>query len=150
LTNQRILADTHGGLFITLFYAILDPQNGDFSYCSAGHYPVYLVRSLDGSIEELARTGIPLGVMEESSWYSEAIHIEPGDTLVLYTDGMTDALNDREEFFGQERLKQAVQRYSSKPPEEMKEALLAEVRQWIGQAQQFDDITLLVIGRKKI
>ena len=150
LTNRRILADTHGGLFITLFYGILDPQNGDFNYCSAGHYPAYLVRSLDGSIEELARTGIPLGVMEETSWDSETIHIEPGDTLVLYTDGMTDALNDREEFFGQERLKHAVQRYSTKPPEEMKEVLLSEVRNWIGQAQQFDDITLLVIGRHKV
>jgi serine phosphatase RsbU (regulator of sigma subunit) len=150
LTNQRILADTHGGLFITLFYAILDPQNGDFSYCSAGHYPAYLVRSRDGSIEELARTGIPLGVMEETSWNCESIHIEPGDLLVLYTDGMTDALNDREEFYGQERLKQAVQRYSSQSPEEMKVVLLTEVRDWIGQAQQFDDITLLVIGRDKV
>jgi serine phosphatase RsbU (regulator of sigma subunit)/tetratricopeptide (TPR) repeat protein len=149
LTNRRILADTHGGLIITLFYGILDPQNGDFSYCSAGHYPAYLLRSLDGSIEELARTGIPLGVMEETSWNSETIRIEPGDTLVLYTDGMTDALNDREEFFGQERMKQAVQKYTSYPPEVMKEALLADVRNWIGQAQQYDDITLLVIGRQK-
>jgi serine phosphatase RsbU (regulator of sigma subunit) len=150
LTNRRFLADTHGGLFITLFYAILDPQNGDFSYCSAGHYPVYLVRSFEGSIEELARTGIPLGVMEETSWNCVSIHIEPGDLLVLYTDGITDALNDRDEFYGQDRLKQGVQKYSSQSPEEMKEALLVDVRDWIGQAQQFDDITLLVIGRKKI
>jgi sigma-B regulation protein RsbU (phosphoserine phosphatase) len=63
---------------------------------------------------------------------------------------MTDALNDREEFYGQERLKQAVQRYSSQSPEEMKVVLLTEVRDWIGQAQQFDDITLLVIGRDMV
>jgi serine phosphatase RsbU (regulator of sigma subunit) len=148
-TNRRILADTHGGLFITLFYGILDPKSGDFSYCSAGHHPVYLVRSMDRSIEELGRTGIPLGVLVDATWSQQRITIEQGDTLVLYTDGMTDALNDQEQFFGQERLKEAVRRYNGKSVKEMHEALLAEVRGWIGQAQQFDDITLMVISREK-
>jgi serine phosphatase RsbU (regulator of sigma subunit) len=149
MTNRRILADTHGGLFITLFYAILDPHTGDFCYCSAGHHPAYLVRSTDGSIEELARTGIPLGVLEETTWSQQKIYIEQGDTLVLYTDGMTDALNDKDQFFSQERLQEAVRRHYGKPVKQMHESLLAEVLDWIGQAQQYDDITLMVITREK-
>jgi len=148
VTNQRILADTHGGLFITLFYGILDPKTGDFSYCSAGHHPAYLVRSKDGSIEELGRSGIPLGVLEETTWSQQRINIGQGDILVLYTDGVTDALNDKEQFFGQERLQEALRRHYRKPVNEMHELLLTEVRDWIGHAQQYDDITLMVIGRE--
>ena len=149
VTNQRILADTHGGLFITLFYGILDSKTGDFSYCSAGHHPAYLVRSMDGSIEELGRSGIPLGVMKETTWSQQRITIGQGDILVLYTDGVTDALNDKEQFFGQERLQEALRRHYRKPVNEMHELLLTEVRDWIGHAQQYDDITLMVIGREK-
>jgi serine phosphatase RsbU (regulator of sigma subunit) len=149
LTNQRILADTHGGLFITLFYGILDPKTGEFSYCSAGHHPAYLVRSKNQLIEELSRTGIPLGVLEDTSWSQQNISIEQGDTLVLYTDGVTDALNEKEQFYGQERLMEALQRYFGRPVPEMHMALLDEVTDWTGQAQQFDDITLMVIGRQK-
>jgi serine phosphatase RsbU (regulator of sigma subunit) len=148
-TNRRILADTHGGLYITLFYGILDPHNGDFDYCSAGHYPVYWVQARDGAVAELGRTGIPLGVLEEASWSREQIKIEPGDSLVLYTDGMTDALNGNEQFFGQERLLEAVRRHRGKPAKEMHEALLAEIRDWVGDTQQFDDLTLMVIVREK-
>jgi sigma-B regulation protein RsbU (phosphoserine phosphatase) len=148
-TNRRILADTHGGLYITLFYGILDPHNGDFDYCSAGHYPVYWVQARDVAVAELGRTGIPLGVLEEASWSREQIKIEPGDSLVLYTDGMTDALNGNEQFFGQERLLEAVRRHRGKPAKEMHEALLAEIRDWVGDTQQFDDLTLMVIVREK-
>jgi serine phosphatase RsbU (regulator of sigma subunit) len=149
-TNRRILADTHGGLFITLFYGILNFQDGNFYYCNAGHHPAYLVRGRDGSIEELGRTGIPLGVLKETSWSRECINVEVGDALVLYTDGITDALNAEEQFYGQERLKEAVRRNCGKPAKEMHEALLAGVRDWVGGAQQFDDITLMVIVRGKV
>jgi serine phosphatase RsbU (regulator of sigma subunit) len=149
VTNQRILADTHGGLFITLFYGILDPKTGEFSYSSAGHHPAYLVRSKDWQIEELSRTGIPLGVMEDTTWSKQIITLEQGDTLVLYTDGVTDALNEKEQFFSQERLHDALRKYSGKPAGEMHELLFGDVRNWIGNTQQYDDITLMVIVRKK-
>ena len=148
VTNQRILADTHGGLFITLFYGILDPKTGEFSYCSAGHHPAYLVRSKDRHIEELSRTGIPLGVLEDSTWNQQKITIEQGDTLVLYTDGVTDALNEKEQFFGQPRLHDALLEYYGRPAGEMHKLLFSDVRDWIGHAQQYDDITLMVIKRE--
>jgi serine phosphatase RsbU (regulator of sigma subunit) len=147
-TNRRILADTHGGLYITLFYGVLEPQNGHFTYCSAGHHPGLLIRAKDGAVEQLMHTGMPLGVSDESSWSQMSIDIEPGDALVLYTDGITDAQNADEQFFGLERLQEAVRKHHGKPALELREALLAEVRQWVGDAPQFDDITLMVVVRK--
>ncbi|OGN93209.1 MAG: hypothetical protein A2Z71_01930 [Chloroflexi bacterium RBG_13_50_21] len=149
VTNQRILADTHGGLFITLFYGILDPKTGDFCYCSAGHHPAYRLQMKDGTIEQLPRTGIPLGVLDDSTWKQGRIKLEPGDTLVLYTDGVTDALNDKEQFYSQERLQDAVRKYYGHPVNEMHTLLFSEVQAWIGQAQQYDDITLMLIRREK-
>jgi serine phosphatase RsbU (regulator of sigma subunit)/class 3 adenylate cyclase len=148
-TNRRIMADTHGGLFITMFYGILNPQNGNFTYCSAGHHPALLIRAQNGTVVELERTGIPLGVFDEANWGQESIEIEAGDALVLYTDGITDAQNAAEEFFGLERLKGALKKQRGKPAKELHEAILSEVRDWVGDAPQFDDITLMVIVRKK-
>jgi len=148
-TNRRILADTHGGLFITMFYGILNPQNGKFTYCSAGHLPALLIRAKDSSVVELERTGIPLGVFNEASWSRESVEIETGDALVIYTDGITDAQNTAEEFFGLERLPEAVKKHHGKPAGELREALRAEVCDWVGDAPQFDDITLMVVVREK-
>jgi serine phosphatase RsbU (regulator of sigma subunit) len=148
-TNQRIVEDTHGGLYITLLYGILNPQKAEFTYCSAGHHPALLMRAKDGSVEELERTGIPLGVMEEATWKREMVSIEPGDALVLYTDGITDAENTSEEFYGLERLREVLSRQGGKKAEEIRDALREEVRHWVGKAAQFDDITLMVLVREK-
>ena len=148
-TNRHILADTHGGLFVTLFYGILNPRDGTFTYCNAGHHPALLARAMDCSIEELAHTGIPLGVFDKASWSRECVEIKPGDALVLYTDGITDAQNTADECFDLERLRDAVKRHHGKPAREQLEALLREVHNWVGTASQFDDITLMVIVREK-
>ncbi len=148
-TNRRISADTHGGLFITLFYGILNPLNGVFTYCSAGHHPALLLRIQNGSIEDLEQTGIPLGVFEDAHWSQRSFKIKPGDALVLYTDGITDAQNAAEEFFGLERLREVMKRQYGKSAKELHEVLLGEVRNWMGDAPQYDDITLMVIVREK-
>jgi serine phosphatase RsbU (regulator of sigma subunit) len=148
-TNQRIVADTHGGLYITLLYGILNPQQAVFTYCSAGHLPALLMRAKDSSVERLERTGIPLGVLEETTWKRESVAIEPGDALVLYTDGITDAQNSSEEFYGLEKLQEVLRGLGGKTAEEIRDALREEVRAWVGKAAQFDDITLMVLVREK-
>jgi serine phosphatase RsbU (regulator of sigma subunit)/DNA-binding response OmpR family regulator len=148
-TNRHILADTHGGLFVTLLYGILNPHDGTFTYCSAGHHPALLIRAKDSSIEELAHTGIPLGVFDEARWNQECVEIKPGDAMVLYTDGITDAQNPAEECFNLERLRGAIKKHHGKPARELLEALLRQVHNWVGSASQFDDITLMVIVRGK-
>jgi sigma-B regulation protein RsbU (phosphoserine phosphatase) len=87
--------------------------------------------------------------MEETTWSQQKITLEPGDTLVLYTDGITDALNEKEQFFGQERLHDSLLKYYGKPAGEMHALLFGDVRNWIGNTQQYDDITLMVIVREK-
>jgi serine phosphatase RsbU (regulator of sigma subunit) len=148
-TNRRILSDTHGGLFITLLYAILDPEAGEFSYCSAGHLPALVLREKDGSLEELPRTGMPLGVMEGTQWERVSIKVEPGDAVLLYTDGITEAQNLDEEFFGMGRLRDVFADQRGRKAAEIREAVRSAVRQFVGQAEQFDDITMLVVVRQK-
>ncbi len=148
-TNRHILADTHGGLFVTLFYGILNIHDGSFTYCNAGHHPALLIRAEDSSLEELAHTGIPLGVFDKATWVQERVEIKPGDAIVLYTDGITDAQNMAEEFFGMERLREAVKKYHKKPAKALHELLLKDVCDWVEDTPQFDDITLMVIVRDK-
>ncbi len=149
VTNRRIIADTHGGLYISLFYGILDQAGGVLRYCNAGHLPGLLLRAENGSLERLGGTGMPLGVLEEAEWKSETVNIEPGDCLVLYTDGITDAQNQAEEFFGQERLESTLVQHQLRTAGEIRSAILAAVQGWVGDATQYDDLTLLVIARKK-
>jgi serine phosphatase RsbU (regulator of sigma subunit)/tetratricopeptide (TPR) repeat protein len=147
-TNQRLLADTHGGLFITLFYGILDPRSGELTYCSAGHLPGLLLRAADGSLDKLPRTGMPVGAIEGATWNRASVQIARGDSLVLYTDGITEASNASEQFFGQERLEAALQKLRLRPAGEIRHALLAEVASWVGKSAQFDDLTLMVLVRE--
>ncbi len=148
-TNQRILTDTHGGLFITLLYGILDPKVADFEYCNAGHLPGLLLRQKDGSVEQLERTGIPLGVLEDTSWERKKYHLQPGDTLVLYTDGITEAENQEGADFGMERLIETLKLQHGKTAGEIRDTLRQAVKTWAGGADQSDDITLLVLARGK-
>ena len=147
-TNRRIVSDTHGGLFLTALYGILNPQNGEFSYCSAGHHPAFLLRAKGGDVETLGSTGFPLGIMDETNWKRADVKLELGDALVLYTDGITDAQNNAEEFFGLERLQEAIQKRAGKTARDLRDSLREEVRKWVGSAPQFDDITLMVVMRK--
>ncbi len=146
-TNRRILEDTHGGLYITLLYGILDPGTGTFIYCSAGHHPALLLRSAGGSLELLRHTGMPLGVMEDAGWERLAVKIEPGDALVLYTDGVTDAQDINEDLFGLQRLQDTLRRQNGKSAIDIRDAILSEVRRFQGEAPQADDLTLLVLVR---
>ena len=95
--NHRILADTHGGLFITVFYSVLDPVSGTMTFCNAGHNPPFLFSSINQR-EPLAltRTGMPLGILDETSWEQGHITFDIGDVLVAYTDGITEAQNTEE------------------------------------------------------
>jgi sigma-B regulation protein RsbU (phosphoserine phosphatase) len=146
-TNQRILADSHGGLYITLFYGILNPDSGEFIFSNAGHNTAFLLRGGDGSIVELVPGGMPLGVMDEATWKSDRVSIKENDTLVLYTDGVTDAQNDHEEFFGLDRLKESIKQVLGMPASQARKKLSADIHAWVGSAPQFDDTTILVVTR---
>jgi type II secretory pathway predicted ATPase ExeA len=146
--SQRILADTDSGLFVTVFYGILDPSSGTLNYCNAGHPPPFLL-GLDGegAIQALPGRGMALGVVEDITWGHTLIHVEPGAALLLYTDGILDALSPRNERFGTEALLQVAQAHLERPVPDLQDALLARLQQFMGDEPQFDDITLVVARR---
>jgi serine phosphatase RsbU (regulator of sigma subunit) len=147
-TNRRILADTHTDLFVTVFYAVLDPATGTLLYSNAGHNPPYYFQRDRGIVRPLTRTGIPVGIFEDSTWAMGTVQISPGDVLVLYTDGVTDAQDGQGAFFSSEQLLATVQSNLRRPAQEIQEAILTAIHQFAGGVPQFDDITLVVLARE--
>jgi sigma-B regulation protein RsbU (phosphoserine phosphatase) len=146
--NHRILKDTGASQFVAVFYGILDPAKGTLAYCNAGHVPPYLLSTQsDDAVQTLLRTGPPLGILEDVTWEQGVVQLAPGDVLVLYTDGITDAEDGKGTFFGQERLLGSVQANLGPSAQEMQDALMAEVHEFVGDAPQFDDIALMVLVR---
>jgi NarL family two-component system response regulator LiaR len=147
--NGRMLMDTRASLFVTVFYGILDPIAGTLAYCNAGHNPPYLLSGRDrGSIQELGRTGMPLGIYEDVTWQQGAVPVIPGDVLVLYTDGIPEAQDRQGAFFGQERLLEVARANVGLSARDMRDVLIAQVHEFVGDVPQFDDITLLVVARE--
>jgi serine phosphatase RsbU (regulator of sigma subunit)/DNA-binding NarL/FixJ family response regulator len=146
IANRRILSDARAGLFVTVFYGVLDPASGTLTYGNAGHNPPYLVRARrPDAVQPLSRTGMALGVVRDATWHQESVCLEPGDVLILYTDGVTDAQDKGGIFFGQERLLGIARASLGRSAQEVQDALLAAVREFIGAAPQFDDIALVIV-----
>jgi serine phosphatase RsbU (regulator of sigma subunit) len=146
LANERILSDTESDQFVTVFYGVLDLANGRFTYANAGHNPTY---HLGTNVKSLAKTGIPLGMFEEMAWQQETIQIGVGDILIFYTDGVPEAQNSHQEEFGEERMLAIAQQKANGSATERQTAIADAVSQFVGNAPQFDDITLMVATRLK-
>jgi sigma-B regulation protein RsbU (phosphoserine phosphatase) len=147
--NRRIVADTYGSQFVTVFYGALDPATGTLTYCNAGHNPPILLSAQEESVVQmLSRTGMALGVVEDTNWEQGVVQLAPGDTLVLYTDGVTDAQDQQGAFFGQERLQEVAQANRLRSAHEVQEALMAAVREFVGDATRFDDVALVIVVRE--
>jgi serine phosphatase RsbU (regulator of sigma subunit) len=154
-TNQRILTDTHTKMFVTVFYGILDLVTGRLTYANAGHNPPYLLKTQTLSMPEglpepqgLRNTGMPLGILADASWEAKTVELAPGDTLILYTDGITEAQNRQEEFFGDQRLLQTAQANLEAPIEIIQDSILTTIDQFSDEAIQCDDVTLMVLKRE--
>jgi sigma-B regulation protein RsbU (phosphoserine phosphatase) len=148
--NRRILADTHGGPYVTLLFAVIDPANGDLRYASAGHPPGYILReSAASELDVLPRTGPPLGAYEEAIWESGNLTLTPGDMLLLYTDGIPEAQNAAREFFGAEQLEDAILENRNQPVGIAVQSLLNRVQQFAGEASRSDDITVIGLVRDR-
>ena len=140
--NRLFFASTPGNRYATLFLAEFNPATRELRYVNCGHVPPVLARS-SGSIETLAPTATVIGLFEEWIGTSEIVLLEPGDTLVVCSDGVTEALNDDEEEYGEDRLRDAVAERHGLPVPELLTRLQASVQQFAGVVQS-DDLTLLV------
>jgi len=146
--NRRILADIGSGQFITAFYGILDQVTGKLTYCNAGHPPPLLFGAqYSAAGQSLSRTGMALGVVETETWEQSVVELNPSDTLVLYSDGITEAENEQAESFGDSRLRATVRANLGRPAQETRDALLARIRAFSGEVVQSDDITVMVVFR---
>jgi sigma-B regulation protein RsbU (phosphoserine phosphatase) len=146
--NNLILADARTDLFVTLFYAILQPDSGEITYVNAGHMPPLLLRMAKGTVDELWTGGMALGVLPDIEFESRKTRLDVGDTLVLYTDGVTEASNAEQQMFGKERLIQVACAHHTESAKELAKTIDEAVAAFVGDAPQFDDFTLVVAKRE--
>lgn len=147
--NQRMHEDAPGGLFVSLFYSILDPHEHTLTYVNAGHNPPFLLRAQDPShLHTIGRTGTQLGLFDDAVWTHDTLILEPGDVLLLYTDGVLDTQNLAEQFFGNDRLENALKTAAGKSATEILDSILKEVHTFMGAAPMADDITIMVVKRE--
>jgi len=146
--NQRILEDTTAQQFVTIFYAVLDPKSGRFVFANAGHSPPIVFNSQSGEIlQRLEHTGKPLGLFEDEVWDQGEIKLSPGDVVVVYTDGVSEAQNEQQEFFDESGLVASVQRHLGGPAGDIAHGILSNVEEFIADAPQVDDIGIAVLMR---
>ena len=145
--NALIMSDSRSGMFVTLFYGVLDWDTGMLTYACAGHNPPLLWHSRSAQTTSLRGRGIALGVLDNIELEERQAALVPGDLLVLYTDGVTEPINTMEEEFGEERLAQTAVSASHLPCADIVHAIHAAVSQFVGDQQQFDDYTLVAVKR---
>ena len=144
--NRLIHYNTGMGKFVTLFYGLLDCHKFQIKYCNAGHDHPMLFRN--GKLHDRLTTGgLVLGFLPEYDYQEDVISLVPGDVLVIYSDGVTEAMNENEEEFGEDRLQEIVEKNYHLSATDMVEHIISEVRDHAGRVSQSDDITLLVIRR---
>jgi serine phosphatase RsbU (regulator of sigma subunit) len=146
--NEIINQDTQSDLFVTVFYAIWEPEKQKICYANAGHNPPLLLRR-DGSPKLLTAHGMALGVVPTITMKSHTIGFLPGDTLLLYTDGVTEAMNEDYDEFGMGRLEQAVMKTQKRSASHIAKSITKAIRTHAGETPQFDDITLVVMKRNE-
>jgi serine phosphatase RsbU (regulator of sigma subunit) len=144
--NQGLLSRAVEARFATAFFGVLDAQ-GRLAYCNAGHNPPF-VFSPDGAVQRLETGGLVLGLFASATYDQAVVQLSPGDTVVIFSDGVSEALNPAGEEFGDDRINTAVTAVLAQPPREVLEALLRSVKAFAGSAAQNDDVTGLVLRYK--
>ena len=144
--NQLLCEKSLPYQFVTLFLFLLSPQ-GLGQFISAGHNPAYLFRSATGKIEELESNASVLGLFDTASYESGAFRLDKGDILVVYSDGLTDAQNPREEMFGEERLLKLIRQAAPLGSHALEQKFLNDIAEFTQGMQQPDDITFVVVEK---
>jgi sigma-B regulation protein RsbU (phosphoserine phosphatase) len=146
--NRVICADSSTNLFVTLVYAHLDSQTGRFTYVNAGHNPPLAYQAgPPAEIREISGTGMLLGVQPEVDYQQQTLTMQPGDFILLYTDGINEAVNPAFEEYGTARMMELAWKNAAAPAGKILDRLLESVEQFAGDAAPYDDITLILIKR---
>ncbi len=145
--NRIIASNCPKNRFISLFVGIYDPATGDMTYCNAGHNPPLLVRC-EGRVEELESTGIILGILPKALYEQRICHLNVGDGVVMFSDGVTEACGpDSDDQFGEDRLARILAENGCGTAKEVCDAVQRQLAEWMGSAPPADDITFVVARR---
>jgi phosphoserine phosphatase RsbU/P len=139
--NLMLCRDTEATEFVTLFYGVLDARNRKLTYCNAGHPPPLLLRN--GRVRELRSDNMVLGVDPEEQYTQSVLDLQHDDTLMLYTDGLAEAMNFRNEMFGRQRIFEAFARGGASA-DVVAQGMLWEMRRFVGMSRRGDDVTMVV------
>ena len=143
--NDLLMEDNEGGMFVTLLYAVYDPSSRELTYANGGHNSPLVVHP-DGTSALFPLTdGIALGIAPDLSYKQNTVTLSPGDSVIFYTDGVTEAMNSEEEEFGLDPLSEFFRTNPPENPEETTAAVFDAVNAFAGEMAQSDDITCLVL-----
>ncbi len=135
-------------MFVTVFYGIYTISSGEITYCNGGHNPPYILKS-DGSVEMLPMPQDSLvGAIEGLEFHDMQMKLEPGETLVMFTDGVNEATNIDFKMFGDDRLEASLKKCAGLDCQQIITTVRADVAEFVGEAEQSDDITLFALKRK--
>jgi sigma-B regulation protein RsbU (phosphoserine phosphatase) len=140
--NEMACHECRNGEFVTLFYAIFDVKDKTITYCNCGHEPTVLIR--DGQLMDLEKGGLVLGVDAQAEYEIETVELKDGDNLLFYTDGLIDAVNFDDEFWGRENLLETAKKFTAGSAEQMIKDILGYRRRFVGLARQIDDTSIVV------
>ena len=145
--NLVVYNNTEPERYITVFLGVLDLSQGTFEYVNAGHNFPIIYKPLQKLVIPLTSGGLPLGMFDFAEFQQETVSLDLKDTLILYTDGVTEAMNRSEKEYGEDRLLQAVERAGDRSANEVKEAIVTDVDKFVAGEPQSDDLTVMVLKR---
>lgn len=145
--NTQLCSENRANLFVTMILGVVDTTTGRMEYGQGGHNPPILVPVRGEAVYEPSG-GMPLGVFEDAKFGQRQLNLKPGETLLIYTDGVTEAMNPERELFGEERFKKAVEGLASLSPEQLTQRVVGEISKYARGAEPSDDITLLAIKHR--
>lgn len=149
-SNEQLLENNEKGLFITVFFAVLDLRTGELEFSNAGHNAPYICRN-DGTVEMLKmRHGFVLGGMEGIRYRTEKTVLKPGEKILLYTDGVTEAVNMKMQLYGDDRLKAELEKIQGLDIKEIVSEVSRSIDDFAAEAEQADDITMLTVEYKGV
>ena len=147
-SNKLLAAESVDCMFVTVFYGIFNLKTGEISYCNAGHNPPYILKR-GGAVEVLPMSQDPMvGAIDGIEYHGATLQLDHGDSLVMFTDGVTEAMNALNEEFGEERLEDTLAEVTMHNCQQIVEAIKADVAAFVGDAEQSDDITVLALKRQ--
>ncbi len=144
--NQYIFENSPSNKFLTLFYGELAPDTGALAYSNGGHNPPIFVRR-SGEVERLDTGGLPIGMMQGVAYQEASVKFEPGDVLVIYSDGITESINEKDEEFDEERLIEVVKNNLGRSASGIRDRIDEALSRFVGTTAPVDDMTLMIIKR---